>query len=841
MGKKIIGYEIKQIKLTDNAEYIAGVENKPELESDEIVKLSSGVWMKVHHGEYGSSLDRSFDEGQTWNTVDSGFYSFFDIVELKNKVVLITGGYYGEGLYISFNGGYTFLCNNMIYSEDSESGVIPVETGGDEYWYDCSKAIYKVNDYVAAFKGHGDGVYYTFNSGEPIYEEMAYLDKIGLAKVAEKVNAKVGTFSDPSQSAKVGVFSIFSGDSGFEKGRTYERKKFWDAWDCWKLPLSQLDPSSTESYYFYSVPNKPIEDVGDLYVDGYSPMQPTEDPSHLAPLTPEQWPFEIDSVDNEKIVFKNEEYPVYPSELTAWRAAAEDILKKGDWVDVTPNNPDLSYNPVSEAPQSGKAVAEAMVSIFDRKSGTVMSPLPPLVTISTSSDLSNLCQDDKIVLSSGSVVNVATVTNLDNAFLNSTAVSSGNITFEGAALRTEPLTMNWTYARSDIRNIEQAPIFSGVTSLVETYSGCGNFNSPVTIPDTVENVDYIFNRCYNFNSPITIPDSIVNRVGMFFWCHNFNQPVGNLNMIVNGSKMFHSCMYHFNQDVGELSNLVDGAGMFYGCHHFNGHVGNLNNLANGRNMFGLCYNFNLPVGNLDNLIDGSEMFFLCNNFGQDVGLLENLVYGNGMFENCSNYSSPLNLSNLKFGSSMFSNVNINFPVGTLNNLAVGEEMFHNSNFNQTLNLSNLYQGTGMFSFCHEFNSPIGNLDNLVSGCQMFYECESFDQPIGTLPKLYGNCSYMFANCRNFNQPLGVIGSTSGYFKLTNFLENCQSYNQDMYFGKFAARLDGMFSGCPLMEQRNIHIPSTIAIGDTSDPLYNQLVNGDAGIDFTGRIFNDVEL
>jgi hypothetical protein len=72
----------------------------------------------------------------------------------------------------------------------------------------------------------------------------------------------------------------------------------------------------------------------------------------------------------------------------------------------------------------------------------------------------------------------------------------------------------------------------------------------------------------------------------------------------------------------------------------------------------------------------------------------------------------------------------------------------------------------------------------------------------------------FSDCNNFNQPITIPSTVSNLrftFRYCNTLAN---------------------STVP------IHISSGIAIGDTSNYIYNVLVNNWTGINWTGRILND---
>ena len=70
---------------------------------------------------------------------------------------------------------------------------------------------------------------------------------------------------------------------------------------------------------------------------------------------------------------------------------------------------------------------------------------------------------------------------------------------------------------------------------------------------------------------------------------------------------------------------------------------------------------------------------------------------------------------------------------------------------------------------------------------------------------------------------------------------CSNLNQDIYIYSDKLRTGAMnnaFYECSLLATRNIHIRSTIPMS-TSNYIYNALVNNNTGVNWTGRIYNDL--
>jgi hypothetical protein len=150
----------------------------------------------------------------------------------------------------------------------------------------------------------------------------------------------------------------------------------------------------------------------------------------------------------------------------------------------------------------------------------------------------------------------------------------------------------------------------------------------------------------------------------------------------------------------------------------------------------------------------------------------------------------------------------------------------------------------------------------------FYNCNFLNQNI-QIPEGVTDMSGTFAYCRKLNQnikipntvtKLGFSSSAAGAFASCNTLnqsivipENvtmmpraffgCSNLNQDIYI--YSDKLDAAgvglsvsFQGCTLLASRNIHIRKTISM-DASNAIYNCLVNNKTGINWTGRIYNDL--
>ena len=176
---------------------------------------------------------------------------------------------------------------------------------------------------------------------------------------------------------------------------------------------------------------------------------------------------------------------------------------------------------------------------------------------------------------------------------------------------------------------------------------------------------------------------------------------------------------------------------------------------------------------------------------------------------------------------------------------------------------------GAFECCYNFNQPITIPDSVIDASNMLRTDSLFNQPV-IIPNGVRNVSFMLSNCFNFNQPItipdSVIDATTflGYpygsnpprrgfifnqpITIGNNVENmffsfaaCSNFNQSITIPSSVTNLYLTFSWCNTLKNSSvpIHISHNIALGNTSNYIYNMLVNGGCGITFDpSRILND---
>ena len=107
-----------------------------------------------------------------------------------------------------------------------------------------------------------------------------------------------------------------------------------------------------------------------------------------------------------------------------------------------------------------------------------------------------------------------------------------------------------------------------------------------------------------------------------------------------------------------------------------------------------------------------------------------------------------------------------------------------------------------------------------------------------LPGLYwtkANMDMAFYNCSSFNQKMIISNSVTS---MISTFEGCNSFNQPdmLIYSQNITNMTNAFKDCHI---NNVHIPASVP-KDTSNFMYNCLVNGNTGITFqAANIFNDL--
>ena len=225
--------------------------------------------------------------------------------------------------------------------------------------------------------------------------------------------------------------------------------------------------------------------------------------------------------------------------------------------------------------------------------------------------------------------------------------------------------------------------------------------------------------------------------------------------------------------------------------------------------FSDCKVFNQNVQIPDGVISMDSTFRGCLNFNQNIKIPNSVTNMTGIFCGCLNF-----------------NQNIQIPDG----VTVLYEAFGG------IYLYKDGQGVRHKIGCPNFNQNIQIPNSVTNMLRTFMHDDNFSQNI-LIPNSVTQLAFCFAECYNFNQNILIPNSVTS---MDSVFKNCNNLNQpDMYIYSQNIEIDGMghaFDGCHI---NNIHIPTSVP-KDTSNFMYNCLVNGNTGITFpAANIFNDL--
>lgn len=150
----------------------------------------------------------------------------------------------------------------------------------------------------------------------------------------------------------------------------------------------------------------------------------------------------------------------------------------------------------------------------------------------------------------------------------------------------------------------------------------------------------------------------------------------------------------------------------------------------------------------------------------------------------------------------------------------------------------------MFYIAKNFNQPITIPDSVTNIYSILGSRGQFGMKFNS-PVIIGNnvtnMGYAFSNCNEFNQPITIPDSVTAIHSMLEGRGLEMKFNSTVTIGKGITNMTNAFYNCIALASSSvpIHISHEIALGDTSNYIYNSLVNGLTGITFApSRILND---
>ena len=295
--------------------------------------------------------------------------------------------------------------------------------------------------------------------------------------------------------------------------------------------------------------------------------------------------------------------------------------------------------------------------------------------------------------------------------------------------------------------------------------------------------------------------------------------------------------------VSESENLVTSHAVYNAVNDvwtdLNGLLNDVNN-----NFNGVQNSFNDVNNSIDNLLDllglNTPMNYINSTYPVNYQALETLVFTKGNMGNLWSESSLLGNTYYDWNSTT-KTLTFSSPTGIIVfNSNMGYTFDMCTKLNQDIIIPNSV--TSMyytFSSCARLNQNILIPNSVVNMRSTFSSCFSLNQNI-LIPNSVMDMDSTFAFCDVLNQniliPNRVLFMTGTFF-------NCHKLNQDIYIYSDMLRtgaLNSAFNGCSLLATRNIHIRSSIPMS-TSNSIYNSLVNNSTGVNWAGRIYNDLPI
>ena len=252
--------------------------------------------------------------------------------------------------------------------------------------------------------------------------------------------------------------------------------------------------------------------------------------------------------------------------------------------------------------------------------------------------------------------------------------------------------------------------------------------------------------------------------------------------------------------------------------------------------------------------DASNMYSNSNNLTDTFIINHNLISGDNnydpmqycvnmcsTFANCSYFNKPVSIPNNvtclrnTFDACYNFNQPLTIPGGVTDTTGM---LWHCENFNQPVTfLNGITDIHAVFSYCYNFNQPVSFPESTINLVSVFSHCGRFNQPV-TIPNNVTNMSGMFYSCTSFNQPVTIPNNVTN---MALMFYDCLNFNQSISIPENVSNLSYTFSDCDKLKKSSvpIHISHNIILGDTSNYIYNALVNGLTRITFDpSRILND---
>ena len=250
--------------------------------------------------------------------------------------------------------------------------------------------------------------------------------------------------------------------------------------------------------------------------------------------------------------------------------------------------------------------------------------------------------------------------------------------------------------------------------------------------------------------------------------------------------------------------------------------------------------FSSPTGLIPFNSNMLQTFYRCSSLNQNILIPNSVTDMSSTFSYCNrlnqNILIPNSVTNMLSTFYYCDNLNQNILIpNSVTNMS--QTFYHCDNLNQNILIPNsITKMSSTFAGCGSLNQNILIPNSVTNMSSTFAGCGSLNQNI-LIPNSVTDMFETFGGCGSLNQNILIPNSVTDIIQTFN---NCISLNQNIYL--YSDKINGMmgaFNNCSLLLDKYIHILNTIPM-DTSNNIYNALVNSNTGINWTGRVVNDLQ-
>ena len=372
------------------------------------------------------------------------------------------------------------------------------------------------------------------------------------------------------------------------------------------------------------------------------------------------------------------------------------------------------------------------------------------------------------------------------------------------------------------------------------------YNEALNITGNIDNLHNDMNNEFNnVNNSFNNVNNGLNNVNIFV-----NNSFNNVNIFVNNG--FNNIANELNDAYNTINSLQDKIRILSladANEYWSEAPVNYQNVTlikfnfkeqAGTQISGKFRPVNIAFNSTSNILEFSCMDFNTSGGTHPASLLQifnrDISY---LFSDCKQLNYSANIQNNEF--------NFNFCEPTGNFITNMSRTFADcKKFNQPVQIpDSVTDMDGIFLGCFNFNQNIKIPNSVTKLYGPFCGCVVFNQNI-LIPNSVTDMSEAFGaitlgpdfsdiSCPNLNQCILIPNSVTD---MLSCFRDCNNLRQsDMYiYSQNITRMSYAFEGCHI---NNIHVPTSVP-KDTSNFMYNCLVNGDTGITFpASNIFNDL--